>query len=316
MDASDNSAKGVGQVFQLLLLQSGLSVNEFFGRLQPMDGDLGTVQNFNSLRSQRAPSAHSEDQMDNILFQLGASHTLWNVALTLFTHHFGNSSDSTDCGAWQYLQALGFPPEKAIQKKDFTLMINQMEKVFESMVYYCLWWVILLMMRLLACDLTRIFLSKRRVIMKIPNHKIGDKRTVLTTENWNSIVNQCFNDYCSAQAQKAALSGASPKLHNTLVQLHDFSTVVEAKRAMKDGNVGCLMIVWKQWSIMSQAMTGLTNYQTYLPCMVLLLTSGSLPWSLSKYLRHNLLFSPTGRKGHLVAKDFWLEIQNYWLKYF
>ncbi|PLW39258.1 hypothetical protein PCASD_05353 [Puccinia coronata f. sp. avenae] len=133
MDASDNSAKGVGQVFQLLLLQSGLSVNEFFGRLQPMDGDLGTVQNFNSLRSQRAPSAHSEDQMDNILFQLGASHTLWNVALTLFTHHFGNSSDSTDCGAWQYLQALGFPPEKAIQKKDFTLMINQMEKVFESM---------------------------------------------------------------------------------------------------------------------------------------------------------------------------------------
>ncbi|PLW46263.1 hypothetical protein PCASD_03796 [Puccinia coronata f. sp. avenae] len=260
MDASDNSAEGVGQVFHHLLLQSGLSVDEFFGRLQPMDGDLGTVQNFNSLRSQRAPSAYPEDQLDNILFQLGASHTLWNVASTLFTHHFGNPLDSTDCGAWQYLQALGFPPEKAIQKKDFTLMVNQMEKVFESTIYYCLW-----------------------VIMKSQNHKICDERMVLTTDQWNSIVIQCFNDYCSAQARK--LASSSPKLHNTLVQLHDFSTVVEAKRAMKDGDIGRLMIVWKKCS-------------------------------LSKYLRHNLLFSPTGRKGHFVAKDFWLEIQNYWLKYF
>ncbi|PLW54244.1 hypothetical protein PCANC_05205 [Puccinia coronata f. sp. avenae] len=241
MDASDNSAEGVGQVFHHLLLQSGLSVDEFFGRLQPMDGDLGTVQNFNSLRSQRAPSAYPEDQLDNILFQLGASHTLWNVASTLFTHHFGNPLDSTDCGAWQYLQALGFPPEKAIQKKDFTLMVNQMEKVFESTIYYCLW-----------------------VIMKSQNHKICDERMVLTTDQWNSIVIQCFNDYCSAQARK--LASSSPKLHNTLVQLHDFSTVVEAKRAMKDGDIGRLMIF--------------------------------------------------GRNGHFVAKDFWLEIQNYWLKYF
>jgi hypothetical protein len=143
MDASDNSAERVGQVFHHLLLQSGLSVDEFFGCLQPMDGDLGTVQNFNSLRSQRAPSSYPEDQLDNILFQLGASHTLWNVASTFFTHHFGNPSDSTDCRAWQYLQVLDFPPEKAIQKKDFTLMVNQMEKIFESTIYYCLWCVIL-----------------------------------------------------------------------------------------------------------------------------------------------------------------------------
>jgi hypothetical protein len=44
-----------------------------------------------------------------------------------------------DCGSWQYLKALGFPAEKAIQKKDFTLMVNQMEKISESMLYYCLW---------------------------------------------------------------------------------------------------------------------------------------------------------------------------------
>ncbi|OAV98166.1 hypothetical protein PTTG_01728 [Puccinia triticina 1-1 BBBD Race 1] len=55
MNASDNSAEGVGQVFQLIIGQSGLSVKDFFSRLQPMDGDLGTVQNFNCLKSQRSP---------------------------------------------------------------------------------------------------------------------------------------------------------------------------------------------------------------------------------------------------------------------
>ncbi|KAA1137118.1 hypothetical protein PGTUg99_013652 [Puccinia graminis f. sp. tritici] len=48
--------------------------------------------------------------------------------------------------------------------------------------------------------------------------------------------------------------------------------------------------------------------------MVLLLNE-ILPPDLAKYLKHNLLFSPTGRKGHFVAKDNYLECQNYWLKY-
>ncbi|KAA1101822.1 hypothetical protein PGT21_030806 [Puccinia graminis f. sp. tritici] len=43
MVTSDNLAEGVGQVFQMILEQSGLSKEEFFGCLQPMDGDLGTV---------------------------------------------------------------------------------------------------------------------------------------------------------------------------------------------------------------------------------------------------------------------------------
>jgi hypothetical protein len=138
IDASDNSAEGVGQVFRHIIEQSGLSVKEFFGRFQPMDGDLGTVQNFNCLRSQRSPSSVPQNRLDNIMFQLGGSHTLWNVASTIFTHHFGEPTDMTNCGAWQHLEALGFPSEKAIQKKDFTLMVNQMERIFEAMVLYFL----------------------------------------------------------------------------------------------------------------------------------------------------------------------------------
>jgi hypothetical protein len=138
MDSSDNSAEGVGQVFESILHQSGLKVDEFFGRLQVMDGDLGTVQNFNCLRAQRAPNPYPEESLTNVLFQLGASHTLWNIASAIFSLHIGDPANSLDLGAWQYLEALGFPAEKAIQKKDFTLMVNQMEKILEAVLYYCL----------------------------------------------------------------------------------------------------------------------------------------------------------------------------------
>ena len=137
MDASDDSAEGIGQVFQYILQKSGLDESQFYSRLQPMDGDLGTVQNFNCLRTQRMPAEFPEDNLDNIVFQLGASHTLWNVSSAIFSHHFGDLKDMSNCGAW-FLEALGFPSEKAIQKKNFTMMINQMERVSEATIYYCL----------------------------------------------------------------------------------------------------------------------------------------------------------------------------------
>ncbi|KAI7965455.1 hypothetical protein MJO29_003553 [Puccinia striiformis f. sp. tritici] len=99
MDASNNSVEGIGQVFHSLWLQSGLTAKQFFNGLQPMDGNLGTVQNFNCLRGQRTPNAYPQESLNNVLFQLGG-------------------------GAWQFLEALGLPSEKAMQKKDYTLMIN------------------------------------------------------------------------------------------------------------------------------------------------------------------------------------------------
>ncbi|POW07051.1 hypothetical protein PSTT_08563 [Puccinia striiformis] len=291
MDASDNSAEGIGQVFSSILQQSGLSAKDFYGRLQPMDGDLATIQNFNSLKSQRAPSPYGQDSLHNVIFQLGASHTMWNIASTIFTHHFGDSHDASNSGAWQYLEALGFPSEKAIQKKDFSLMINQMEKVLEATLYYCL-----------------------RVTMKNENEVLSEERVTLPTTRWNSIVNECYERFCSPQARRVAAEADCPKLSNTLIQLHDFSSVVEAKRSMKAGDIGRLMNVWKKWCLMSQGLTSLTNYSSYLPRMVLLLTK-ILPPALQKYLCHNLLMSPSGQPNHFVAKDEWLELQNYWIKF-
>ncbi|KAH9443844.1 hypothetical protein Pst134EB_026235 [Puccinia striiformis f. sp. tritici] len=266
MDASDNSAEGVGQVFHSLWLQSGLTAEEFFTRLQPMDGDLGTVQNFNCLRAQRTPNAYPQESLNNVVFQLGASHTLWNIASTIFTQHFGDPKVATDAGAWQFLEALGFPAEKAIQKKDYTLMINQMERVTESIIYYGL-----------------------RVIMNTSCKPGTEERVKLPTTEWNLIVDECYSTFCTRKARKTAKARTCPRLYNTLMMLHNFLTVIEAKRSMRAGDIGRLLSV--------------------------LLLTVILPPSLRKYLRHNLRMSPTGRKGHFVAKDFWLKIQNYWLKF-
>ncbi|PLW06969.1 hypothetical protein PCASD_24524 [Puccinia coronata f. sp. avenae] len=108
MDASDNSAEGIGQVFESIIQQTGLTGNQFFAQLQPMDGDLATIQNFNCLQNQRAPTT-----------------------ILVIPQHVG-------LRAWQHLEALGFAAHKAIQKKDFTLMVNQMERIFEALLCYCL----------------------------------------------------------------------------------------------------------------------------------------------------------------------------------
>ncbi|KAI7934321.1 hypothetical protein MJO28_017167 [Puccinia striiformis f. sp. tritici] len=316
MEESDNSAEGIGQVMEAVQRQTGLTAEEFFGRLQPMEGDLGTCQNFHSMRALRMPNNRPEESMNNVTFQLGASHTLWNIGQTIFTKHFGDVDNAENMGAWRTLNALGTPPNKVLQKKDFTGMIQHMERVHEATLFHCL-----------------------RVVMKIDGQPISDVRPTIETSRWNGIIDECYQRYCSpearrntyeqcrvpksslkrklneAEADEVRKRHSQSKLSNLLVRLHEFSTVVEADRAMKDGDIGRLINIWRMWSVMSQSLPGLTHYSTYLPRLVLLLTK-VLPESLSKFFRHSMLVSPSGRPGHFVAKDFFLENHNYWLKFF
>ena len=126
-----------------------------------------------------------------------------------------------------------------------------------------------------------------RVIMKTSCEKLEHKAIVLPTDRWNSIVNQCYEKFCTAKARDQAASQTGSNLSNTLRLLQDFSTVVECKRSMKAGDVGRVLMVWKKWSVMAQAITGLTNYSSYLPQMVLLLTQ-FLPPALRRYLQAHL----------------------------
>ncbi|POW02310.1 hypothetical protein PSTT_11867 [Puccinia striiformis] len=296
MDAPENSAEGIGQVLDSIAKQTGLDPEVFFGRLQIMDGDLATCRNFNCLRSLRTPSAYVQHSLQNVSFQLGASHTLWNISTCILKAHFGDQHNSMDTGAWRCLDALGVPPAKAMPKNDFSLMINHIEQVHEATILYGL-----------------------KEIMQTQNEGMdgfdaSKPRPKISTAKFNTIVEEFYHRYCTGEAPHEASKRDCPKLHNLLMRLQEFSTVVEANRAMKAGDIGRLINMWKRWSVMSQALKSLRNYSSYLPRMVLMLTE-FLPSSMAKLFRHSLLFSPSGREGHFVSKDFYLELQNYWLKF-
>ncbi|PLW13261.1 hypothetical protein PCANC_18941 [Puccinia coronata f. sp. avenae] len=305
MDAPENSAEGMGQVLDSIAKQAGMPPEEFFSKLLLVDGDLATCQNFNSLRSLRAPSKYVEHSLKNICFQLGASHTLWNVAHCILKTHLGDPKHQSDTGAWRVLHALGVPHEKAMPhgKKDFSLMVKYIEQVHEATILYGL-----------------------KVVMKTEDEPLAEfneenPKPVIPSHEYNKYITDFYNKYCSGDVRAKVYEDASsdppkssPKLSSLLIRLHEFSTVVEANRAMKAGDVGRLLNVWKMWAVMAQGLKGLTNYASYLPRTILLLNE-ILPPSLAKLFRHSLLFSPSGRDNHFVAKDFYLEIQNYWLKF-
>lgn len=58
MDASDNSAKGVGQMLQHIANQLGMDPKEVSEMRQILEGNLGTNMNIESLRKKRHPSGH------------------------------------------------------------------------------------------------------------------------------------------------------------------------------------------------------------------------------------------------------------------
>jgi hypothetical protein len=131
MLSSDNCAEGIGDILDDIIAQTNLNPTQFFSELQMMEGDLGTIQNLESLWSQQKPSGHMEESLGNIFMLLGAAHTMWNIGQAIYLKHFGDNKKQEDLGAWRTLQALGLPSEKPSEKKDFTLMINNMQKIHE-----------------------------------------------------------------------------------------------------------------------------------------------------------------------------------------
>lgn len=132
---------------------------------------------------------------------------------------------------------------------------------------------------------------------------------------FEAAVEQTYEAFFSGHALLKAREQEDDRKSALLLRLRDFATIVEAKRAMSAGDIGRVMMMWKMWSVMIQGMKGLTHYSKYLPQVVAMLTT-TLPEPLAHVLKHNMLIAPSGRKNHFVAKDFYLEVQNYWLKFF
>ena len=129
------------------------------------------------------------------------------------------------------------------------------------------------------------------------------------------IINKTYSRFFSPEALCDAANLVSPQLSNTMLRLANFSTIVEGNAAMKSGDIGHVMNVWKRWAVIAQGIKSLTQYSIQLPRMILLLNE-ILPPGLQKLLKHSLFIAPSGRQKHFVAKDQYLEMQNYWLKYF
>ncbi|OAV92052.1 hypothetical protein PTTG_09885, partial [Puccinia triticina 1-1 BBBD Race 1] len=292
MVASDNSSEGVSEVFEGLARQSGLTAAKFASRLMILEGDLGTCLNFSSLKAQRKPNNRPEESLANTFTLLGGAHTLWNVAQALISLHFGDSSDSKDLGCWHFLEALGVKSNQVLNKKDFSLMLVQVQKVHEATIAY----LILLIMG--------------KQTDSFPKEKLSMK-----AQEINAVIDSVYNNYLSPQALSKSKNLKAPGLANMLLRLRDFSTIVKCNRAMKAGDIGRVLNIWKRWAVMAVGIQGLTNYAIDLPRMYLLLTK-VLPPGLRLVLKHSLLISPTGRPNHFVAKDFYLENQNFFLKYF
>ncbi|KAH9470516.1 hypothetical protein Pst134EA_007768 [Puccinia striiformis f. sp. tritici] len=293
MIASDNSSEGVSQVLEGFLRQTKLSAKEFYSRLQVLEGDLATCMNLECLRAQRKPSGRAENSLSGIFSLLGASHVLWNFAQAIFILHFGNPSDSNDLGAWHTLSSLGIPSERPTTKKDFTLMLTHMTKCHEATIIHCL-----------------------LTVMKFPKALLPEEKVKIPSERLHRIVDLCYMRFFSPAALRAA--SIDPKtggLKNALLRLRDFASIIECDRAMRAGDIGRVLNMWKRWTVMAHGIKGLNNYVIYLPRMILLLTK-VLPKGLAKTLQHSLLINPTGRANHFVAKDFFLENNNFWLKFF
>ena len=138
MLASDICAAGIGEILNNIIRQTNLTPDQFFSELQIMEGDLATVQNLECLQAQRKRGGHKEDALANIFMNLGASHTLWNISQAVYLKHYGNNKKQDDLGAWRTLQALGIPSDKPLEKKYFTLMITNMQKIHEATLVHCL----------------------------------------------------------------------------------------------------------------------------------------------------------------------------------
>lgn len=130
-----------------------------------------------------------------------------------------------------------------------------------------------------------------------------------------SVIDKCYEKYLSHDALKESKKNQDWTIYNMQLRLRDFASIVEADNAMRDGDIGRVMRMWKRWAIMAQGLSGLSHYAIHLPRFITILEK-NLPKNLAKAIKHSLLIPSAGRSGHWVAKDFYLEIQNFWLKYF
>jgi hypothetical protein len=137
----------------------------------------------------------------------------------------------------------------------------------------------------------------------------------VSSETITEWVEQTYDRFCFGEAFRTDLARTSPAHLNLLLRIRDFATIIEAQRSMKEGDYGCLMFMWERWAVMTQGLGHMPHYSKHLPKLIVQLKY-VLPKSISHLISNTLLLSPNGQAGHFMATDQYLEVLNYWLKYF
>lgn len=151
--------------------------------------------------------------------------------------------------------------------------------------------------------------------MGTENETVPEELPTMTSASIQDVVEKTFDRFLSGEALEVAIDKKQTKLINLLLRIRDFGTVIEVNWATKAGDTGRLIFMWKRWAVMGQGLKKLVHYSRHLPQLILLLEV-ILPKSLAKVIKNLMLLCPSGREGHFVATDFYLEVQNFWLKYF
>lgn len=69
-----------------------------------------------------------------------------------------------------------------------------------------------------------------------------------------SLVEECYTRYCLSESRNSKLNEHDGNFHNMKWRIQDFASLVEADMAMREGDVGRMMLMWKRWAILAQGM--------------------------------------------------------------
>lgn len=198
-------------------------------------------------------------------------------------------------------------------------------KVHSAQLVFCLEWVFWHSLLTLPCNTIMCWCTLFSLLVTDVWGKIISCRDTISgmpldldltnTHQAQKVIDQCYDKYFSLSSIKDSEDSGNTTSYNFHLCLRDLASVVEADQAQRAGDIGRLILMWKQWVLMAQGKSGLTHYSKHLPRLVTLITT-TLPTSLAHVVKHSMLLPTGNREDHWVAKDFFLEQINYLLKYF
>lgn len=95
--------------------------------------------------------------------------------------------------------------------------------------------------------------------MQLNLETVGKDQVKMTPERMKSVINQTYDWFVGPRAIQSAEDAGDQKHVRFLLQLQDFATIVEANQAMSSGDVGCMIQIWKHWSVMAHGMNCLKH---------------------------------------------------------